>query len=444
MRRSVDRPTDNEHIFVKPTIITGDCRTALAAHGPFDMLLADPPYGDTSLAWDKRVDGWVQAAYDLVAPNGSMWVFGSMRYFIDTGAEFAAGGWKLAQDVVWEKHNGSGLHGDRFKRVHEHAIQFYRSIDKWADVFNEVQKTNDATARTVRRKTKPQHHQGTRGESYYESEDGGPRIMRSVIFMRSMHGRAIHPGASAVKATITINGAQYVYPDGPALPNYFVDFRADGSIVFILGTIWTAVETHLNITAHHVKIQDDTGKVVYDADLTDHWWGARWTGVPAASRGPHPGPARRDARLLPVRGHRPQAPGPHEARDLQGPMDISTVTPTCPPRASAATLGTSLMFLPGGCWEILQSPCSPGRRLVKAAPSISATRTPVARSTCSRIPTANCYYSDAQGKPWIRGTLPGQAGFPGNKGTNPWTAQQAHFCDMYYPRLYGDARPQHS
>lgn len=178
---------------MRPEIITGDCRTALAAHGPFQMLLADPPYGDTSLAWDKRVGGWVQAAYDLVAPNGSMWVFGSMRYFIDTGAEFAAAGWKLAQDVVWEKHNGSGLHGDRFKRVHEHAIQFYRSIDKWADVFNEVQKTNDATARTVRRKTKPQHHQGTRGDSFYESEDGGPRIMRSVIFMRSMHGRAIHP-----------------------------------------------------------------------------------------------------------------------------------------------------------------------------------------------------------------------------------------------------------
>jgi len=157
------------------------------------MLLADPPYGDTSLSWDKRVSGWPSKAIELLAPNGSMWVFGSMRYFIDTGAEFAAAGWKLAQDVVWEKHNGSGLHADRFKRVHEHAVQFYRATDKWADVFNEVQKTMDATARTVRRKTKPQHHQGTRGESYYASEDGGPRVMRSVIFMRSMHGRAIHP-----------------------------------------------------------------------------------------------------------------------------------------------------------------------------------------------------------------------------------------------------------
>ncbi len=27
----------------------------------------------------------------------------------------------------------------------------------------------------------------------YASVDGGPRLMRSVIPMRSMHGRAIHP-----------------------------------------------------------------------------------------------------------------------------------------------------------------------------------------------------------------------------------------------------------
>lgn len=37
------------------TIITGDCRKVLAEHGPSDMILADPPYGDTKLPWDKFV-----------------------------------------------------------------------------------------------------------------------------------------------------------------------------------------------------------------------------------------------------------------------------------------------------------------------------------------------------------------------------------------------------
>lgn len=175
------------------TIIIGDCRADLAAHGPFNMLLSDPPYGDTSLAWDRRVAGWIEAAYAMLQPNGSMWVFGSLRFFLATGAAFDAAGWKLAQDIVWEKQNGSGFHNDRFKRVHEHAVHFYRAADKWADVFNEVQKTMDATPRTVRRKKHPNHHLGEREASVYVSEDGGPKLMRSVIQMRNCHGRAIHP-----------------------------------------------------------------------------------------------------------------------------------------------------------------------------------------------------------------------------------------------------------
>jgi len=34
---------------------------------------------------------------------------------------------------------------------------------------------------------------GERKTNTYVSQDGGPRLMRSVIQVRSMHGRAIHP-----------------------------------------------------------------------------------------------------------------------------------------------------------------------------------------------------------------------------------------------------------
>lgn len=173
-------------------IIPGDCRLALPPLAPFDMLLADPPYGDTSLGWDKRCRGWIEAAAALVKPTGSMWVFGSMRFFQDCAPEFDAAGWRYAQDVVWEKHNGSAFHADRFKRVHEHAVQYYLQSAKWADVYNNVQTTPDATARTVRRKKRPTHT-GNIEAGFYTSEDGGPRIMRSVIYMSSMHGKAIHP-----------------------------------------------------------------------------------------------------------------------------------------------------------------------------------------------------------------------------------------------------------
>ena len=44
------------------TILTGDCREEMPWHAPYDMILADPPYGDTSLAWDRCVEGWVALA----------------------------------------------------------------------------------------------------------------------------------------------------------------------------------------------------------------------------------------------------------------------------------------------------------------------------------------------------------------------------------------------
>jgi site-specific DNA-methyltransferase (adenine-specific) len=171
-----------------PQVITGDCRRDLAAHGPFDALIVDPPYGDTSLVWDHRCDGWIDAASRMLKPTGSMWVFGSMRFFQQV--KFGAP-WRFAQDLVWEKHNGSGFHADRFRRVHEHVCQYY--LGSWSDVYNEVQTTADAVARTVWQRRRGPPHTGHIGAGWYKSEDGGPRIMRSVIFMRSRHGRAINP-----------------------------------------------------------------------------------------------------------------------------------------------------------------------------------------------------------------------------------------------------------
>lgn len=170
-------------------LLVGDCRELMPAEGPFDLIIADPPYGDTSLAWDKRVAGWAQVALDCLKPTGSMWVFGSLRFLMHLGTP---PGFRYAQDVVWEKHNGSGFHADRFKRVHEHAVHFYRADAPWDGVWNEVQTTADATPRATRRKKRPTHT-GRIEASHYVSEDGGPRIMRSVIEMRSVHGRAIHP-----------------------------------------------------------------------------------------------------------------------------------------------------------------------------------------------------------------------------------------------------------
>jgi site-specific DNA-methyltransferase (adenine-specific) len=150
-----------------------------------DAIVTDPPYGETSLEWDRWVDGWL---IDAALISDALWCFGSFRMFHEHAAEFAA--WRFSQDVVWEKHNGSGFHADRFKRVHELAALWYRG--DWSKIYHQVPTTTDAVKRVVRTKRRPTQ-MGMIEKAPFRSEDGGPRLMRSVIQVRSAHGTAIHP-----------------------------------------------------------------------------------------------------------------------------------------------------------------------------------------------------------------------------------------------------------
>lgn len=176
-------------------ILVGDCREhlrTLANNGEqFDCGIIDPPYGETSLEWDRYVPELPALLLPLIRTTGSIWVFGSMRMFLENADDFE--GWRLAQDVVWEKHNGSGFAADRFKRVHEHALHFYRSDAAWGGVYKQPQFTNDATARVVKKRGQTVHTGKIKNHTDYRTVDGGPRLMRSVMFARSEHSRAVHP-----------------------------------------------------------------------------------------------------------------------------------------------------------------------------------------------------------------------------------------------------------
>lgn len=130
------------------------------------LCITDPPYGDTALAWDSQVDGWIQEVARILTPNASIWVFGSMRFLAPLFADMAAMGFKYSQDIVWRKQNGTGFHNDRFRRVHEHAVLFYRG--NWADVHHETQYTMDAVAKTVRRKSRAPHWNDVGGGAIHQ------------------------------------------------------------------------------------------------------------------------------------------------------------------------------------------------------------------------------------------------------------------------------------
>ena len=178
------------------TIFHGDCREILGSIYA-DAIVTDPPYGETVLDWDVRASGWLDC---VRAPQ--LWCFGSMRFWLNS-AEFQKAGWKYAQEIIWEKHNGSGFRSDRFKRVHEIAVNWYKG--RWSDLYRSVPRTFDAKKRSVRRRAQPAHLREV-GESSYSTVDGGPRLSRSVQKVRSCHGEALHPTQKPVAILIPLIG----------------------------------------------------------------------------------------------------------------------------------------------------------------------------------------------------------------------------------------------
>lgn len=238
-------------------IIAGDCREVLATlpAGSFDASVVDPPYGDTSLEWDSRCVGWIEAVARVLRPASSMWVFGSLRFFMSDRirTRLRAQGFRYSQDIVWEKQNGTGFHADRFKRVHEHAVLFYRG--EWSEVYHCPQFTNDATARTVRRKTRPTHT-GHIEAGHYVSLDGGPRMARSVLKVRNEHGRAIHPTQKPLELVAPL--VRYSVPPGGSL---VVPFAGSGSDLIVaqaegIEALGVELDTDMHAKAEH-RIRGD-------------------------------------------------------------------------------------------------------------------------------------------------------------------------------------------
>lgn len=97
--------------------------------GCFDMIFADPPYflsngGITCQAgkmvkvdkgdWDKSQGAevnhtfnleWLSRCQKLLKPNGTIWVSGTMHVIYSIGYAMQQLGYKLLNDIIWEKPN---------------------------------------------------------------------------------------------------------------------------------------------------------------------------------------------------------------------------------------------------------------------------------------------------------------------------------------------------
>jgi site-specific DNA-methyltransferase (adenine-specific) len=175
---------------VSASVILGDFFEVADTLPKADLVVLDPPYGTTSLPWDKWDDRLLPRLLDSVKDNGSVWLFAPVKVLLERVVDLR--GWSLVQDVVWEKHNGSGFINDRFRKTHETIIHLRKSVGRWSDIHRDPVMTLDASPKVVLRKTRPTH-MGRIENAAYASHDGGPKLMRSVLKVRSCHGSAQHP-----------------------------------------------------------------------------------------------------------------------------------------------------------------------------------------------------------------------------------------------------------
>lgn len=190
-----------------------------------DAIVTDPPYGETSLDWDVWPAGWPSIAAQYAR---SLWCFGSMRMFLDQRDEFAA--WKFSQDIVWEKHNGSGFAADRFKRVHEHALHWYR--EDWSTVHHKTPRIAGGDGSKSVRRNPPPPHTGEIGA--YSYIDDGLRLMRSVQRVHSMQGRS--PINETEKPTGILEPLiEYAVPRGGLVLDLFAGSGSTGAAARAIG-----------------------------------------------------------------------------------------------------------------------------------------------------------------------------------------------------------------
>jgi site-specific DNA-methyltransferase (adenine-specific) len=169
------------------TLYLGDMRQVLPAlRVTADAIVTDPPYGETGLPWDRWPAGWVTVAAGAAR---SMWCFGSLRMLLAHHSEFTASGWKLSQDVIWEKPTGTGMATDRFRRVHEIAAHWYQG--QWREISHDTPRTPGSSPdRHTRARAGGGQHLGTTRSTTYH--DDGTRLARSVQFAPSVRG-GLHP-----------------------------------------------------------------------------------------------------------------------------------------------------------------------------------------------------------------------------------------------------------
>jgi len=170
-----------------------------------DMVCVDPPYGTTSINWDKVLDFnhmW-QELNRIVRPNGNVIIFGSQPF---SSLVICSNIKHFKYELVWNKNKcGSpGLAKIRPQKVHENILVFQR--ESKGATYNPIMETGDAYTRKSKKKDKEGNLVGYgSGQNTHGYGFGNKKLMQS-------NNKGIRYPKSILHASRNFSAQQTVHP----------------------------------------------------------------------------------------------------------------------------------------------------------------------------------------------------------------------------------------
>lgn len=152
-----------------------------------DMVCVDPPYGTTTIEWDKTLDFKVmwEELERIVKPKGNIIIFGSQPF---TSLVIASKIDWFRHELIWNKNKcGSpGLAKYRPQKVHENIMVFSKDS---GGTYNPIMEEGEAYKREAKDKEKGYgtgknshgYGFGNNGKVYLGGENHGTRYPKSIL-----------------------------------------------------------------------------------------------------------------------------------------------------------------------------------------------------------------------------------------------------------------------
>ena len=150
-----------------------------------DMVCVDPPYGTTSIEWDKVLDFdqmWKELDR-IIKPNGNILVFGSQPF---SSLVICSNMKSFRYELIWNKNKcGSpGLAKRRPQKVHENIMVFYKETKNVT--YNPIMEKGDPYERKSKNPEgygtgKNTHGYGFGKTKMMENNNSGTRYPKSIL-----------------------------------------------------------------------------------------------------------------------------------------------------------------------------------------------------------------------------------------------------------------------